>query len=170
MQQLIELLDINTTYILLALIGVTFVLLILTIILFIKNARLKKRYNSFMRGDQVDIEELLKQCISKTDNVEKEHKLIKENIVQTQSQLKYCIQKIGIVRYNAISGVGADLSFVIALLDGKDNGVVVNGIYTRDGSYTYAKPVVNGDSKYTLSDEEIEAIKKSKDILGCDFK
>ena len=76
-------------------------------------------------------------------------------------KLNYCIQKVGIVRYKAIANTGADLSFAIALLDHQNDGIVLNGIYSRDGSYTYAKPIRNGKSTYNLSDEEIEAIEQA---------
>ena len=59
--------------------------------------------------------------------------------------------------------VGADLSFAIAMLDAEDNGIVLNGIYSRDGSYVYSKPVQNGQSTYQLSDEEKEAIRLAKE-------
>ena len=34
----------------------------------------------------------------------------------------------------------------------------ISGIYARDSSSTYAKPVLSGKSKYSLSAEEIQAI------------
>ena len=49
------------------------------------------------------------------------------------------------------------------LLDFENNGVVINGVYSRDNTTTtYAKPVENGTSKYPLSKEEAEAIEKAK--------
>ena len=75
--------------------------------------------------------------------------------------LSKCIQKIGIVRYSAFKDTGSDLSFAVALLDENNNGVVFNGIYSREMSNIYAKPVENGNSKYTLSNEETEAIEKA---------
>ena len=162
MEQVSKVLNDNISYILLGLIGITVIFLILIIILFGKNRRLKRKYDDFLRGEQVDIEGLLTECIRKTDDVQSSHESIKESIVQTQVQLKKCVQKLGVIRYSAVSGVGSDLSFAIALLDEEDNGVVVNGIYTRDGSYTYAKPIIQGKSKHLLSDEENEAIKIAK--------
>lgn len=47
----------------------------------------------------------------------------------------------------------------MALLDEKNNGVVLNGIYSRDMSNIYAKPVQNGESSYKITEEENEAIK-----------
>lgn len=164
MQQAIELINTNIVYIIASLTGMALLFLILIIILFVKNRKLNKRYNSFMRGTETDIEGLLIESMKKIDKVQNDYQYVKESIVHTQLQLKRCTQKVGIVRYGAIPGVGADLSFVIAFLDEEDNGVVINGIYTRDGSYTYAKPVVGGKSTHTLSDEEKQAIKSAKGL------
>ena len=75
--------------------------------------------------------------------------------------LESCIQKVGIFRYSAFQDTGSDLSFTLALLDEHNNGVVFNGIYSREMSNIYAKPIENGNSKYTLSEEEQVAIKKA---------
>ena len=44
------------------------------------------------------------------------------------------------------------------MLDENNDGVVLNGIYSRDTSNIYAKPIKNGTSKYKLSEEEQSAI------------
>ena len=58
------------------------------------------------------------------------------------------------------------MSFTLALLDENDDGVVLNGIYSREMSNIYAKPVEKGKSNYTLSEEEQEAIKKAVEFNG----
>ena len=73
----------------------------------------------------------------------------------------FCIQKVGIVRYSAFKDTGSDLSFAVAMLDEKNNGIVFNGIYSREMSNIYAKPIKNGKSEYTLSEEEVEAINRA---------
>lgn len=164
MEQAIEMINTNILYIITALIGLNLLFLILIIILFGKNKKLNKRYNSFMRGTETDIEGLIIESMKKIDKVQNDYKYVKESIAHTQRQIKRCTQKVGVVRYSAIPGVGADLSFAVALLDDEDNGVVINGIYTRDGSYTYGKPIVGGKSTYTLSDEEKQAIKSAQGL------
>ena len=87
------------------------------------------------------------------------------------NQLSGCVQKIGIVRYNAFKDTGSDLSFALALLDEDNTGVVMNGIYSREMSNIYAKPVEKGKSPYTISEEEKLAIDKainSKNIYKLD--
>ena len=68
---------------------------------------------------------------------------------------------MGIVRYSAFRDTGSDLSFAVALLDENNSGVVFNGIYSREMSNIYAKPVEKGNSKYTLSNEELQAIDRA---------
>ena len=53
------------------------------------------------------------------------------------------------------------MSFTVALLDEKNDGIVFNGIYSREMSNIYAKPVKKGNSSYTLSAEEAEAIRRA---------
>ena len=70
-------------------------------------------------------------------------------------------KKYGIYRYNAYKDTGSDLSFTLALLNEKNDGVVLNGIYSRDMSNIYAKPVKNGNSTYKMTEEEKEAINRA---------
>lgn len=86
---------------------------------------------------------------------------LKKEVEKLRKQTISSIQKIGIVRYNPFSGVGSDQSFSIALLDGNNDGLVVTSLYARDGNRVYAKPIKNGKSEYSLSDEEKKAIGKA---------
>jgi hypothetical protein len=71
------------------------------------------------------------------------------------------IQKVGVVRFNPFSDVGGNQSFVIALLDSKNSGLVISSLHGREGTRVYAKPVSAGKSEHHLSTEEIQAIKKA---------
>jgi hypothetical protein len=105
-----------------------------------------------------NMEELLEACISNTNAVSAKNRDIELKINGIERTVIQCVQKVGIIRFNAFDNVGSDLSFSIALLDNNDSGVVLSGIYARDSSSTYAKPVSSGKSKYSLSAEEIQAI------------
>ena len=78
--------------------------------------------------------------------------------------MKDCVQKVAIMRYKAFEDVGSDLSFSVAILDDNNDGIILTGIYGRNESTTYAKPIDKGISRYDLSEEEIcvlnEAINK----------
>lgn len=132
-------------------------------ILLIINIKLNNKYKNFMKklGKGKNIEEDLASFMNKVDRVEKQNIEIIDFCKGLDEDISKCIQKVGIVRYSAFKDTGSDLSFAVALLDEKNNGVVFNGIYSREMSNIYAKPVENGNSKYTLSEEEIQAIEKA---------
>jgi hypothetical protein len=147
--------------------AISFLIIIINCILLISNIKktnkVKTKYNRFMNGlSDRNMEELLETCISNVNSVSAKDREIELEINNIERTLIQCLQKVGIVRFNAFDNVGSDLSFAIALLDNNDSGVVISGIYARDSSSTYAKPVLSGKSKYTLSAEEIQAIDIAK--------
>ena len=129
-----------------------------------------KKYISFMKklGNGNNLDELLKIYISDVENVKKDNSEIKNYYTKLDSDIASCVQKVGLVRYNAFKDVGSDLSFAIALLDRNDNGVVLNGLYGSESSNIYAKPIKNKKSAYQLSDEEeyaIEIAEQNKNFM-----
>lgn len=127
------------------------------------NIKLKNKYNKFMKkiGNGKNIEEDLENYMYRVDRVERQNAEIISYCKNLDEEVSKCIQKIGIVRYSAFKDTGSDLSFAVAMLDEKNDGVVFNGIYSREMSNIYAKPVNGGNSEYTLSEEEREAIRRA---------
>ncbi len=154
---------VNTDMFLLVMFALVIIFIIITFILMAKLSKTKKNYNNFMKklGNGENIQEDLETFMHKVDRVEKQNLEIVEYCKNLDKDLEGCIQKIGIVRYNAFKDTGSDLSFALALLDENNNGVVLNGIYSREMSNIYAKPVENGKSSYTVSEEEKMAIEKA---------
>ncbi len=75
------------------------------------------------------------------------------------------VHKVGIVRFNPFKDIGGDQSFALALLDGKDSGLVISSLHTREGTRIYSKPVSKGIAeKYTLTEEEKMAISQATAI------
>ena len=147
------------------------VLLISYVVLIIKTSNLNKRYKQFMKKLGKNIEEDLENYMYRVEKVERQNSELHLICKEMGNQLSGCVQKIGIVRYNAFKDTGSDLSFALALLDEDNTGVVMNGIYSREMSNIYAKPVEKGKSPYTISEEEKLAIDKainSKNIYKLD--
>ncbi len=161
MQEIIDFLK-TDTYLLVSAVAII-ILFIGLVILLITNIKVKKQYKKFMQkiGNGSNIEEDLKKYIEEVEQVKKQNGEIMLLYDNMKLNLKSCLQKTGMVRYNAFKDVGSDLSFALALLDEKNDGVVLNGIYSRDVSNIYAKPIKNGVSTYTLSHEEEEAVDKA---------
>lgn len=127
------------------------------------NIKLKNKYNKFMKkiGNGKNIEEDLENYMYRVERVERQNAEIISYCKNLDDEVAKCIQKVGMVRYSAFKDTGSDLSFAVAMLDENNDGVVFNGIYSREMSNIYAKPVKNGVSEYTLSEEEREAIKRA---------
>lgn len=149
------------------LLGLSLVLILILFLMNISNRiklkKLKTKYLKFMNGlSGVNIERVLDDCIEKVNFVIEKNKEIEYQMNTIERNMYYCIQKVGVVRYNAFDNVGSDLSFSIAMLDNNDDGLVISSLYSRDSSSTYAKPVANSKSRYALSAEEIKAIDIAK--------
>ena len=147
--------------------GIIILLFIGFIILIVKYSKLNKRYEKFIKklGSSNNLEEDLKLYMNRVEEVEKQNGEIVTYIKSLNNDVSKCIQKVGIVRYSAFKDTGSDLSFALALLDENNDGVVLNGIYSREMSNIYAKPVNKGKSTYTISAEEQQAIQKA---MGSD--
>lgn len=149
-------------FLLLLLIGII-LLFILYLVNVIKLYKLRKNYQSFMKkiGNGNNIQNTIEDYMKKINEVQKENNDLRNYCKQLDNTIAMSIQKVGLVRYSAFKDTGSDLSFTLALLNEKNTGVVLNGIYSREMSNIYAKPVNEGISTYTLSEEEKEAIKKA---------
>jgi len=166
MENLIQSLGMNN--VIYILFGIIIILLLAFIILLGKVIGLNKRYKKFMvkLGEGKDIQEDLENYMYRVERVEKQNADILNQINGLDKDLEGCIQKVGILRYSAFQDTGSDLSFTLALLDEHDDGVVFNGIYSREMSNIYAKPIEKGESRYTLSPEEKEAIKRAIEMYS----
>jgi len=159
---------INDNVIMAYIVGINFALTIITLIICYvcinKYNRLNRRYEKFMsklgQGDK--IEEMLSEYIESVRVLGLKDADLKDAVDRLENNLKKCVQKVGLVRYNAYNDTGSDLSFTLAIMDAEDNGVVVNGLYSRESSSIFAKPLVKGETKYNLSAEEIQAIDIAK--------
>jgi hypothetical protein len=124
--------------------------------------RIEKRYKKLMKSSTgksleemiIEYSGMVSESLEKVNSIESLYKSL-------DTRVKNSIQKYSVVRYRAFDDVGSDLSFSIAFLDEFNNGVVITGIYGRNESTTFAKPIENGISKYDLSDEEKLSIKNA---------
>lgn len=139
------------------------IIFILYIINLIKLSKIKKEYKKFMNkvGNGNNLEEILEKHIDKINKTISKNDEIEKYVEKIDADIKHCVQKVGLYRYNAYKDTGSDLSFTLALLDEKNDGVVLNGIYSREMSNIYAKPIQAGESTYKITEEENEAIKRA---------
>ena len=139
---------------------VNLLLLILYICNLLKLRKINKNYKSFMKklGNGNNIEEMLQKYITKVEEVNGKSKEILNYCTRIDRDISLCIKKIGMVRYSAFKDTGSDLSFALALLNDNNDGVLLNGIYSREMSNIYAKQVNQGKTNVKVSDEEKQAL------------
>ncbi len=139
---------------------VNLLLIILYICNLIKLRKLNKNYKKFMKklGNGNNIDEMLREYIGKVEEVDQKNEDIKKVCSRLDKEISLCIKKIGMIRYSAFKDTGSDLSFALALLNDNNDGVLLNGIYSREMSNIYAKQVSEGKTNCKLSEEEKQAL------------
>lgn len=149
-------------YVVIGLVVIIIILLILIAVIFSSLNSLEKRYRKLMRGaNNQNLEEIINGYMDKVDKSMQISENTKKLMLDHEKKIQGCVQKVSIVRYKAFEDVGSDLSFSVAILDGNNDGVIITGIYGRNDSTTYAKPIDKGISRYDLSEEEITVLKEA---------
>ena len=113
---------------------------------------------------KIDEPKNLKELLVQFKKVKADLKKTSKETKELRKDFQSAIQKVGITRFTPFKEIEGGQSFSIALLDKNDNGVVVTNIYSKERSRTFAKPIKNGESTYTLSKEEEETVQKAKTI------
>lgn len=72
------------------------------------------------------------------------------------------LRHLAVVRYDAFGDMGGHLSWSLALLDDRGDGVVLSSIHGRSEARTYAKSVRSWSCDQQLSPEEGEAITQAR--------
>ncbi len=155
---------IDIGYVVIAMAGVILIMLIMLIVVMAKNSSLKKKYKTFMDGESgKNLEKAILDKFAAIDTLEENVDEICKSIKAINSQLITAYQKIGLVKYDAFKEIGGKLSFVLVLLTAENNGFILNSMHsTKEGCYTYAKEVVNGEAFVILSEEEQQALEEAK--------
>jgi hypothetical protein len=132
------------------------------LILLLRTNKLQRKLNRLMKGtNAVSLEEMISSYQEKVDTAKQNSEICVDNLKLLNSQIRNCVQKVGVVRFKAFEDVGSDLSYSVALLDDHNDGVVITSLFGRNISTSYAKPIEKGESKYALSDEEMYAMNKA---------
>ncbi len=127
--------------------------------------KISKISKTFFEGKEAaSLEDFIINQSKKINELGKQAEYIEEAVQDLREIQKDSIQKIGLVRYNPFADNGGNLSFSMALLDAKNNGVVVTSMHGREQNRIYAKPILDGKSEFTLTAEEEKAITSSKII------
>lgn len=157
---------IESDIITLGLIAVCIFLIVMLIVILVKTSKLKKRYESFMDGqDGKSLEQSFKSKFENMDLINEHLKKVDDRLDGIDENLLKTYQKVGVVKYDAFKEIGGTLSFVLVLLTKEDNGFILNSMHSNsEGCYTYIKEVKNGEVFVALSEEERQALEQAKTI------
>lgn len=150
----------------LVLIVVSVLFFVWALILTILFLNLKKHYNGLTKGShQGNLQTILDTLLKEVHVAKKDIATVSEKCDKIEKDGRLHIQKIGLLRYNPFKDTGGDQSFVLALVDATDTGVVLSGLYSRSGTRWYAKKVVAGKGiEHDLSTEEKKALSLAKTV------
>jgi len=136
-----------------------FVWLVVLSFFIIKTRRHYQHLTGGIKNKKLD--EILDQLVDNDVRFKNDIEKISKDLKKAVDESNFYFQKVGLVRYNPFEGRG-EQSFVLALLNKKNTGIILNFIYTRDGLRIYTKTVKEGKGeKYQLSSEEKKAVELS---------
>jgi len=76
------------------------------------------------------------------------------------------LSKVGFEKFNTFGETGGKKSFALAMLDFKDNGLVISTLQTEQGARLFIRPVKKGEGDdVTLTPEEKKALVKAKQVV-----
>ena len=107
------------------------------------------------------IDQLLASQMQRLDRIGDEVMAQAGRLRLLEGDARHMVQRVGIVRFNPFEETGGNQSFVVALLDGDFNGVLLTSLHARAGTRVYLRTVVAGTCDVTLSAEESEALRQA---------
>jgi hypothetical protein len=150
-----------TEFGLIALLIATIALLVWNTMLQLSLGRLKGNHATVFAGKSAaDLEGVILEQTKSLKALDKDIQELYNISNQINNLALRGLHKVGWVRFNPFKEVGGDQSFALALLNGKNNGVIISSLYTREGTRVYSKSIVDCKSeKHPLTEEEEQAIK-----------
>ncbi len=117
----------------------------------------------FSQAKDRNIISVLDNLVKDKERTNTEVKSLSQRIALLEELSLSHIHKIGLVRFNPFGDTGGEQSFILALLDYKNTGLVLSGLYSRSGMRWYIKKVLNGKGfEHDLSSEEKKAVEQAK--------
>lgn len=161
--------ELNITSI--SLIVLSVVTIVNLILLCVNNIKVKRYKNLYEKAlakfnSHKDINIEFNTLYERLNEVENKAESTVDIVNNFAEKIKSNVQKIGFVKYNAYDDTENKLSFALALLDERENGILINHIYSKHGSNIYAKLVKNGEVEDRISEQESTALKIASEDKG----
>lgn len=122
-----------------------------------------RHYNRLSQGiSHSTLKEVLEKVLKDVNNSQKRIEEIDKKEEKAEKEGLGHIQRVGLLRFNPFDDVGSDQSFILALLNGENDGIILTALHSRTGTRWYGKTVKDGKGvEHELSNEEQEALRKA---------
>ena len=145
-------------------IGVTFIITIICLILAIINSSKISTYMDYT--DDGDLMGAIKEYYDKVDELattisNSSDAIIDSRITECETDIKSSLRKIGLVNFNAYDDITGQMSFALTILDAHNNGVILTSLYGHNSCNTYVRKIVDGKAEIKLLDEEKQSLDKA---------
>ncbi|MFH2085724.1 MAG: DUF4446 family protein [bacterium] len=142
--------------------GIALVAIILDLILLFWLLRVARHYNSLTHGiEQKTLMNALQGIQSTIAEHERVQGITKNELQKVKESAELHVQHVTLKRFNPFGDTGGDQSFMLALLDGNLDGVVITSLHSRENTRFYVKSVKGGVGiDHPLSDEEQKIINR----------
>ena len=149
--------QLNFIYLILLLLTIAVILLGLYLI------RVVNHYKKLTRGvNNQSLDKILETIINKQNSHAAHLSDLSAHQVTQEEKSREYFQKYALIRFNPFEDAGGDQSFVVALLDGRGNGIVISSLHSRSGTRVYTKGVTAGKPQvHAFTKEEKEAVEKA---------
>lgn len=142
---------------------VIYILIGLIVLMAIWVTRLEMRITRLLAGkDAKTLEDTIIRLREELTKLFDHKRTTDERLSNIDGRVRKSVQWVETVRFNPFRDQGGNQSFSTLFASEEGNGVVLTGLYARDKSSVYAKPIKSHKSEYELSDEERGLIKLVK--------
>ena len=135
---------------------------IANIIFFFWLRKVTLHYNSLTKG--IDPKTLtnalqgIQQAIAEHDKIQS---MTRKELETIKADNKLHIQNLRLKRFNPFGDTGGDQSFILAMLDGNKDGIVITSLHSRENTRFYVKSVNGGVGiDHPLSEDEQKIINR----------
>lgn len=138
-----------------------------TLRLFHQLRRLEKKLTIFFSGKEAkDLETLLLEEKSLIASVDGDVQELFDISNRVHLLANRGLHKWAVRRFNPFQESGSNQSFAVALLDGKNSGVVFSSLHTRESTRVFAKPVKHGEADgFPFTEEEKAVIREAEQSI-----
>ena len=134
--------------------------LLLAFWLILRTRRLA-RHSAFRPEMPADLQRKVEGEAARIDALIREVEDVRNRLPPVERRAASSLQRIGVVRFNPFADTGGQQSFVVALLDARNTGVLISSLHSRQQTRVYMKQITEGRTETQLSEEELEALRQA---------